>query len=372
MKQEGQPSSDGAPSGSDPARAGGASPDHVVAAAADAQTAKPQPTEPATEPRPVGPSPAPAVAAPERVDWTAILEERALVPDSEAASPIAEAVVLPGEHGRRRGLLYLIVALTALFSLVASAAVVVALMRDDKAAPASAEREEEAVARPPPQEPPPAPPSEPVAGAVAAGGVSDPEDGAAAAASGAEEEADAEEKSRAADQKRERERQTRTDRAEKSGKPETDRSRKGDKEPASEGGKRGKGEDGKAEGGKRGDEKGEDGKAEDGKGADGKGDDGARAVASDGSRPDKPSVKDLAAAMKPLEAQIHACAKENGVTGTAAIKLEVGADGKVAWAAVREGGGAFQGCVNKVVRAIRLPASENGGTLIHSVSLPDP
>jgi outer membrane biosynthesis protein TonB len=94
--------------------------------------------------------------------------------------------------------------------------------------------------------------------------------------------------------------------------------------------------------------------------------------ASGTRRASAPSVKDLAKAVDALKSRIHTCAKENGVSGSAAIRVQVEPDGKIAWAAVREGGGAFQSCVSRVVREIRLPPSERGGTLVHSVSLPDP
>ncbi|HYU15986.1 MAG TPA: hypothetical protein VEL05_07945 [Candidatus Acidoferrum sp.] len=77
-------------------------------------------------------------ALPERVDWSAIMEQRSLVPDSEEASPV---VVPPATRPRSGRSVRLVAAAAALFSVVTGAAVVFELWqanREDTATPAPA------------------------------------------------------------------------------------------------------------------------------------------------------------------------------------------------------------------------------------------
>jgi outer membrane biosynthesis protein TonB len=291
----------------------------------------------------------------QRVDWTAILEERALVPDSEEASPVA--VPKDTEIGdddlvpaRRRGLLYIVVAVTAAFSVAASVAVVITLLRsgdsdepakagavepppgEKSVAPADAPAPPAPVATPPaasaPAASPPAaptPPTEPPPAAPAAepGDKDDPDRDADRSKRASKRDRDSDKRSAAKSDKDEKRDAAKSDRDETEG---AAGAAPADAEPAGQA----------------------------------------------GDRSEKPSAKDLAKAIESVKPAIEACAKQNGVSGTAAIKLEVQPDGKIAWAAVREGGEAFQSCVGRALRSIRLPASEKGGTLVHSVKLPDP
>jgi hypothetical protein len=266
------------------------------------------------------------------VDWTALLEERSLIPDSEEASPVAHPQVRPRPPRRRRNLLHVLVAVTAIFSVVASAAVVITLVQANSAeeskpettpalAPALAPAPVTALAPPPEVAPAQDNPVEQPAPPKATDGSGSGSDTG-------------------------------------QGRPKRESAKPRERSSA---GKEG------ASGSKKSSKDGPDSKPE-GKASS----DPASRPALDPDRPEEPSVKDLVKAVEATKPRIDTCARENGVSGSAAIKLQVEPDGKIAWAAVREGGEAFQACVSRVLREVRLPPSQRGGTLVHSVRLPDP
>ncbi len=302
--------------------------------------------------RAADPPPAAAAekAAPERVDWTAILEERALVPDSEEASPVAVAEV-PLELPRRRGLLHLVVAVVALFSVVASAAVVIALVRGSKsdepvpaersAQPSTSEAAAAAAAEAPPVTTPPVPvppttsPPEsskpPERPAAAAGSDDEPKEDPAETREG--------KKPRSGSKSEPRSKKPREEKAEprEEKKPRDEKSRD-EKKPRDE--KDGPGEESKP--------------------------------AADPNSPVEPSAKDVASAVEKVKSRIETCAKENGVSGMVAVRMQIEPSGSIGWSAIREGGDTFQSCVGRVLRDVRVPASQRGGILVHNITLPAP
>ncbi len=295
--------------------------------------------------RAADPPPAAEKAAPERVDWTALLEERALVPDSEPASPVAVAEE-PLEIPRQRGLLYLVVAVVALFSVVASAAVVIALLRGSgekksepsaKSAPppaagAASAAAESPPAPMPPRETPPAPapavmPDEP-----------------------AEDPAEPREDEKKQDEKKQDEKK-RDEKAESRSKKSRDEKKARD------------------------DSKRDDKKSDDKKRDEKKSDDkepGDEKKSPDPDSPAEPSAKDLASAIDKVKGRIETCAKENGVSGMVAVRMQIEPSGSIGWSAIREGGDTFQSCVGRVLKDVRVPASQRGGILVHNITLPAP
>jgi outer membrane biosynthesis protein TonB len=283
-------------------------------------------------------------AGPERVDWTAILQEHSLVPDSEAASPVVMPEVDDLRIPRRRGL-YVVVALVALFSVAASVAVVVALVRGgDEAEPKpAAQATQQPQATPPPREvtpppqattpPPPAAPEEPK--------TSEPVQPAAADDEPAPEKPPA--------------------RAEKKrpSKPESAESPKSEEKTASRSGRA------RTRAGSKSDPPADE-------------ESGAKPAALDekpsAADPDKagPSKEDVARAVDKLVPRVATCAKEHGVSGMVAVRMQLAPSGSVAWSAVREGGSEFQACVSRVLREVRVPASKSGGTVVHTITLPGP
>jgi hypothetical protein len=302
-------------------------------------------------------SPAAGQASPERVDWTAILQEHALVPDSEQASPVVMPEVADDLRIPRRRGLYVVVALVALFSVAASVAVVVALVRGGEEAeskPAAQVTPPPVAppprqAAPPPQAttPPPAPPAEPT---------KTPEPAQPAAA---DDEPEAEKPRARAEKKR-------SPSAESSKSEEKTASRSERARPR-DGSRSAKDDEASAEPGL--DEK-PDVKADEK--ADEKAD---KADEKPGkTEPDKPagpSKDDVARAVDKLVPRVATCAKQHGVSGMVAVRMQVEPSGSVAWSAVREGGSDFQGCVSRVLRDLRLPAGP-GGTVVHTITLPAP
>jgi len=280
-------------------------------------------------------------AGPERVDWTAILQEHSLVPDSEAASPVVMPEVDDLRIPRRRGL-YVVVALVALFSVAASVAVVVALVRGGETEPKpAAQATPQPQATPPPREatpppqattpPPPAAPEEPA---------KTPEPAQPAAA---DDEPAAEKPPARAAKKR-------------PPKPESPES--GEKSASRSGRAR-------TRAGSKSEPPADDKS-------------GAKPAAPDekpsAADPDKagPSKEDVARAVDKLVPRVATCAKEHGVSGMVAVRMQVAPSGSVAWSAVREGGSEFQACVSRVLREVRVPASKGGGTVVHTITLPGP
>ncbi len=86
----------------------------------------------------------------------------------------------------------------------------------------------------------------------------------------------------------------------------------------------------------------------------------------------QPSAKDVASAIDKVKGPIETCAKENGVSGMVAVRMQIEPSGSIAWSAIREGGDTFQSCVGRVLRDVRLPASQRGGTLVHNITLAAP
>ncbi|HKE18344.1 MAG TPA: hypothetical protein VKB80_25875 [Kofleriaceae bacterium] len=307
-----------------------------------------------------------APPAPERVDWTAILEQRALVPDSEDASPVAEPKTRALRPSSRR-LLHLVVAVVALFSVVASAAVVMALWRgsrDDHAAsvasagasaPARAPRPMPITAAPqvtplPPAAPAqPAPETPPVVAPPTAKAEPEPADDPQGAAAQARSREHAAAPTGSRPRSGSASKPDRPDKAEKPEKPEkpekAERPEKPDKPDKPDKGSKG-------------------GSKESAPGDD--------ESPSDSSLPAEPTAKDLASAVDKVKPAIATCAKENGVTGMVAVRMQIEPTGAVAWSAIREGGSEFQTCVGRVLAGIHLPKSQKGATLIHSITLPEP
>jgi hypothetical protein len=84
----------------------------------------------------------------------------------------------------------------------------------------------------------------------------------------------------------------------------------------------------------------------------------------------QPTAKDVSTAVEKIKAPIEACGKQHGVNGIGKIKLQVEPSGTVAWAAIREGGEAFQSCVARLFKDVRLPKTQKGGTFVHQVTIP--
>jgi hypothetical protein len=307
-----------------------------------------------------------APPAAERVDWTAILEQRELVPDSEDANPVAEPKTRTPRPSRRR-LLHVVVAVVALFSVVASAAVVLALWRgsrdDQPARVASGARYPARAPRPmpnttapqvtplPPAAPAqPAPETPPVVAPPSAGkdegqAGGDPQ-GAAAQARSREQSA-AHSGSRPRSGSGSKPPSDRPEKAEKPDKPEkADKHKKADKPDKPD--KAASGDSDSVESAP--------------------GDDKAP---SDSNLAAEPTAKDLASAVDKVKPAIATCAKENGVTGMVAVRMQIEPTGAVAWSAIREGGSEFQSCVGRVLHDIHLPKTQHGATLIHSITLPE-
>jgi hypothetical protein len=99
---------------------------------------------------------------------------------------------------------------------------------------------------------------------------------------------------------------------------------------------------------------------------------GDEKAAPDPNSPVEPTAKDLAGAIDKVKDRIDTCAKENGVSGMVAMRMQIEPAGSIAWSAIREGGAAFQSCVGRVLRDVRVPASQRGGTLVHTITLADP